>query len=161
MNAKEGMRRLGLVAGVLGASVGSYISYDQLRTLLEQRHRYQEFQSLALSPVVRAEVLSPRDSDGPLDKLERELQAEYPSKVESNHCWLLIYRGGIRSVYRGPNGDFQAIEKDDGTVIYPGSNPPHRAYLLALVPPALGFLLPWGSLAVLTWIGTGFFQSPK
>ena len=57
MNAKEGMRRVGLVAGVLGACVGSYVSYTYSVALLEQRHQHEEFQSLASSPVVRQEVL--------------------------------------------------------------------------------------------------------
>jgi hypothetical protein len=163
MNAKEGMRRLGLVAGVLGACVGSYISYELLHPLLEQRHQHKEFQSLASSPVVRRAVLFLKNypavvkdytpaSDNPLDALD--------ALFGSADGWR-IDEGGIKKIYFGPNQELKSIEKENGATVYTTSSPPLSSYLLALVPPVLGFLLPWGSLAVLTWIGTGFFQSPK
>lgn len=163
MNAKEGMRRVGLVAGVLGACVGSYVSYTYSVALLDQRHQHEEFQSLASSPVVRKAVLFLKNypavvkdytpsSDNPFDAID--------ALFGSADGWR-IDEGGIKKIYFGPNKDLKAIEKDDGATVYTTSSPPLSSYLLVLVPPVLGFLLPWGSLAVLTWIGTGFFQSSK
>ena len=261
MNAKEGMRRVGLVAGVLGACVGSYVSYTYSVALLEQRHQHEEFQSLASSPVVRQEVLflknnlslskaakTPRDASAkdPLhkapekvladddpnnpfnaskpgtpatprpqdefdaalkkpepdefdkilaksDKSDKTKPGEIPSPVSAagtepsadpvvenasvadafqkaddavdaigggSKGWR-IDEGGIKKIYFRPDGELKAIEKDDGVTVYASSSPPLWSYLLALVPTILGFLLPWGSLAVLTWVGTGFFQKPK
>lgn len=226
MNAKEGMRRVGLVAGVLGACVGSYVSYTYSVALLEQRHQHEEFQSLASSPVVRQEVLflknnlslskaakTPRDASAkdPLHKAPEKVLADddpnnpfnaskpgtpatptahkpnafdrafaTPLVVENasvadafqkaddavdaigggSKGWR-IDEGGIKKIYFRPDGELKAIEKDDGVTVYASSSPPLWSYLLALVPTILGFLLPWGSLAVLTWVGTGFFQKPK
>lgn len=38
--------------------------------------------------------------------------------------------------------------------------PDFGAYLVLLAYPLLGFLVPWGSFRILTWVGRGFFQSP-
>jgi hypothetical protein len=34
--------------------------------------------------------------------------------------------------------------------------PAPKAYLIPLLYPILGFLLPWGSIRLLTWVGSGF-----
>jgi hypothetical protein len=34
-----------------------------------------------------------------------------------------------------------------------------KAYLIPLLYPVLGFLLPWGVVRVLTWVGAGFFAT--
>jgi hypothetical protein len=56
MNVKEGMRRLGLVVGTLGATAGAVVSYTNLQPLLIQRGQYRAFQSLVSSSVVQKEV---------------------------------------------------------------------------------------------------------
>lgn len=58
MNVREGMRRLGLVLGVLGASAGAFVAYDQLPPLLVRRAQYRTFQSLVTSRIVQQEVES-------------------------------------------------------------------------------------------------------
>ena len=50
------MRRLGLVAGVLGLAGGVVVSNVQLQPLLAQRARYKIFQSLVSSPGARTEI---------------------------------------------------------------------------------------------------------
>jgi len=56
MNVREGMRRLGLVLGALGAAAGAVVAYIQLQPVLAQRAQYKTFQSLAVSPVVQKEL---------------------------------------------------------------------------------------------------------
>jgi hypothetical protein len=56
MNIREGMRRLGLVAGVLGASAGAVVAYTQLQPILAQRTQHKAFRSLVTSVVVQKEL---------------------------------------------------------------------------------------------------------
>jgi len=56
LNVSEGMRRLGLVAGALGACAGALVAYVQLQPLLKERAEYKSFHSLVSSPVVAKEV---------------------------------------------------------------------------------------------------------
>ena len=58
MNVKEGMRRLGLVLGVLGAGAGTVFSYLQLQPLLVQRAQYRAFQTLVTSRIIQQEAES-------------------------------------------------------------------------------------------------------
>jgi hypothetical protein len=55
MNLREGTRRLALLLGAIGAILGGFASYSELRTVLNQRARYNKFEQLAASDVVRQE----------------------------------------------------------------------------------------------------------
>ena len=56
MNIKEGVRRLGLVVGVLGASAGAVVAYTRLQPLLTQRAQWKAFQSLVSCAAVQKEI---------------------------------------------------------------------------------------------------------
>ena len=56
MNVMEGVRRVGLVAGLLGATGGIALAYVQLEPLLGQYVQYQRFQGLSASPTVTQEL---------------------------------------------------------------------------------------------------------
>src|ERR1019366_8646289 len=58
MNFKEGMRRLALLLGVLGATLGCFASYLVLRDAMAARVRYKAFEQLATSDVVQEARLS-------------------------------------------------------------------------------------------------------
>jgi hypothetical protein len=53
LNLKEGMRRLALVAGVLGATVGTVGSYQDLTHIIAAHARYRDFKYLAASGTVQ------------------------------------------------------------------------------------------------------------
>jgi hypothetical protein len=57
--------------------------------------------------------------------------------------------------------DVKAIETEDGKIVTRIDPPASWSYLLAPAFTILGFLLPWGAIKMLTWIGMGFFQSGK
>jgi hypothetical protein len=58
MNVREGVRRLALFTGALGAVLGVYASYLVSHDILEARARYREFNLLANSDVVQFEQIS-------------------------------------------------------------------------------------------------------
>src|SRR5437016_4422839 len=53
MNLREGTRRLGFVAGILGATGGLFGSYLHFEDMMERRNHYRAFTKLNSSPIVR------------------------------------------------------------------------------------------------------------
>jgi hypothetical protein len=53
MNLREGMQRLALLLGVVGAILGGFVSYSELQSALGQRARHVKFEQLANSNVVK------------------------------------------------------------------------------------------------------------
>ncbi len=223
MNVREGMRRLGLVAGVLGAGFGAYLAYSQLQPLQKQRAQYRTFQSLISSPGVEKEIeflkedsatrhLGPWDKylpAGPWVETPSGPWSSYASGIESKNKppqraelldpdtfmagqyrtqWIQyaeatalaggaggwrVDKSGVKAIYFGGGTDEQVaarwaghlsaadisyVETSEGIVNR--SDPPHlRSYLLTAAFPVLGFLLPWGAIKTVTWIGLGFSQT--
>ncbi len=209
MNVREGMRRVGLVAGVLGGIAGALAAYTQLQPLLAQRGQYKAFQVLVSSPTVSKEIEYLRASirDQPLlppgatpvlpvptggDWFQRNApnskavsppvsspQATARDKdldllaalCGSTDGWK-INKGGVRAIgFWGTTNeekmksrlagnvtaaDISDIETDDGQKLHDTLPPALSSYLLVLTFPALGFLVPWGAIRTLTWIGIGF-----
>jgi len=142
MNAREGFRRLGLVLGVigfLGGAIAGYIFFDDI---WQQRARYKAFSSLVNSPEVKSNPPSFFGGNPVFDK-------EHPSKL------------GIRVIQYdnsqdGKPAQVAAFEMEDGTFLYKGEGPTVLSYLLPFAFPIIGFLVPWGVIKLLVWVGAGF-----
>ena len=65
-------------------------------------------------------------------------------------------RDGINTVNVDPARMVSSIELSTGELITRTEAPHLSAYLLLLLYPVLGFLLPWGGIRILTWVGIGF-----
>jgi hypothetical protein len=65
-------------------------------------------------------------------------------------------RDGINTVHVDPARMVSSIELSTGELITRTEAPHLSAYLLLLLYPVLGFLLPWGGIRILTWVGIGF-----
>jgi len=184
MNVREGMRRLGLVVGVLGAGVGAAVAYMQLQPLLTQRAQYKSFQALVSSPTVKKEIellkVSVKHPPPPPAGLPPDaVPVQHPDFAAlAALCgevggWK-VNKGGIRAIYFWAStdekqldsrvagnlstADISDIETDDGQKLHRTDPPGFWVYLLIPALPVLGFLVPWGTIKTLTWIGTGFFQ---
>jgi hypothetical protein len=68
---------------------------------------------------------------------------------------ISVSKGGVRRAMADKSGLVLSIEPDAGLWIDRTEAPPLKAYLVLLYP-AFGFLIPWGAIRVLTWVGTGF-----
>jgi hypothetical protein len=55
VNLREGMRRLALLLGVVGAILGAFASYLELQPVMRQRANHKRFEQLANSDVVKQE----------------------------------------------------------------------------------------------------------
>jgi hypothetical protein len=193
MNVTEGMRRLGLVVGVLGCSTGAVVAYTQLQSLLAQRGQYKSFQALVSSPTVKKEIdrmkggtkdLPPPPAGYTLVTPAPQIPETLPPDFfdwEAALCgeangWK-VNKKGIGAIHFHGNGplsrfggipcakgtasEISMIETEDGQKVYRTDPPSFWAYLLLPVFPVLGFLLPWGAIKTLTWIGVGFFSQGK
>lgn len=141
MNIREGMRRLALVAGVLGACGGAVVSYVQLQSLLRLQAEYK---------AVQKEIEA---------KAARSDQNKTGTEQGASHGPLTDYTPKLSSDDRVPNGrspqGFVPITEAQEFVL--AQKPATiSGYLLLFVYPILGFLLPWTALRALSWILTGF-----
>jgi hypothetical protein len=65
---------------------------------------------------------------------------------------------GIKQVTVDKDGLISSIELSTGESVQRADPPALKAYLIPLLYPILGFLLPWGSIRLLTWVGGGFVE---
>lgn len=176
VNFTEGLRRLGLVAGILGAGAGTILAHSQLQALMAQRSQNRKFQELVSSRGLTREVeMLKRDT-----KLEPgwdALPGDFFDKLDAlcgDKDWQ-VNRSGIRTihisgvacgttseVYQIGDKQYQAaeirmIETADGQIITRTNPPGFWAYIYVVALPVLGFLLPWGAIRLLTWVAMGFF----
>ena len=66
-------------------------------------------------------------------------------------------RDGIDGVYFDSAKRVTQIRFATGDWVFRTELPMFKAYLLVLAFPVVGFLIPWASIRLLAWVGTGFF----
>lgn len=178
-NAREAIRRLGLVVGILGALAGAYLSYRHVESFLHERDQYREFQRVMASPVVLATIehlktpisskrYKSRDRSTGEEMTFTWTRKEPPSTEDVERIrdqrrsglgmqeW--VNSGGVRKIQFDLKGDVLGIEKDDNTTVVRATPPTFSSFLVALIFPPLGFLLPWGTAKTVTWIAAGFLR---
>lgn len=232
MNFREGTRRLGIVLGVLGGSIGAFEGYLSARDLWNAGTGSRKFESLMDSPtmlkvaraakdcvqsrfyqnrtkakpdksggppVVRPYALNyadgtislaegtpapvyraPADIVGLTDKGGKtiptfeEFKKQYqdvppppdmlPSDFFSKDGNEIVHinANGIRDVMMDGKGVVKAIHLATGEWVEESVVPPPlRSYAILFLYPILGFVLPWGAIRILTWIGAGFFEPTR
>jgi len=72
-----------------------------------------------------------------------------------------VNKGGIKAIHWSRVLSVESIETEDGKTLYPTPSPSLRPYLLAIVFPVFGFVIPWASARALAWVGVGFFEKSK
>jgi hypothetical protein len=184
MNVREGMRRLALVAGVLGAGAGAIASYVRAQPLLAQRAQYKAFQTLVSSAVVQRELELLKDTltqpksrfGGVPVKTDTWAEAVDAYRAGCSPYGWKVNKQGVRTIHFSEcadekldsrlagnvsASDISGVETDDGKEVYRTNLPGLWSYLLIPIFPVLGFFLPWGAIKTLTWVGLGFSRSEK
>jgi hypothetical protein len=153
-NFKEGTRRLALLLGVAGAIYGGFLSYGELQSIAEQRASYIKFEQLTSSPVAEQAQNSIRlaCTQDPTDKQCGD--DRYPPMSEVNS-------GGIKTIYWSKDYKVQLFQMDDGQNLFPTAAPAAWDYLLVVLLPVIGFLIPWGAVRAIGWVLAGFIHSSK
>lgn len=83
------------------------------------------------------------------------------AKADLTGCYTEMDRGGIKTIHWTKDLKAESIETDDGQTLYPTPAPGAWSYILVAVLPLLGFLLPWGVVRAIGWVGAGFVAGPK
>jgi len=162
MNLREGTRRLALLLGVVGAIVGGFPAYRELQSVREQQASHNRFQLLAMSSVAQQarRSLEVACADGHADNQCGDESYVPMSEVNS---------GGITTIYWSRKESLgkisyqvEWIKTDDGDNLFSTTPSPSAwQWLKIVLLPVLGFLIPWGTLRAIGWVGAGFIQSSK
>jgi hypothetical protein len=250
MNAREGVRRFGILLGVSGCILGSFHGYSYAQDVWDLWAANRRFESLMASPIMQkvakvardyqrsgdfvaageladydasAGEIGPRLNPDQYRQYLRKIQQERSSGLSDDEIrgrmlwagwkqeevgyamlqsWVqdeegrgssrqqiqdaLIARGhtkdeiarhlvraalravhvhvgveGIAGVWVDKGGLVTLIEPSTGTPVEKTESLPFKAWYGILLYPILGFLLPWGGIRVLTWVGTGFSDAPR
>ena len=177
MNFREGTRRLALLLGVLGTIAGGFASYLELQSVLSQRARHNKFEQLAASDVVQRECKNIQAQPNgwqivPDDKLAKNAGPSYkhfvaddggPSEwdAQGNPISSRLNRGDVRTIHWTKDFRVESLETVDGQTLYPTPAPAAWGYLFIALCPILGFIIPWGTVRAIGWVGAGFFQPSK
>jgi hypothetical protein len=190
MNVREGARRLGIVIGVLGGTLGAFAGYPSARDLWNARAASKKFDSLMASPTMLKVAKAAVDYQKATSKVDSiaskyggvrviephtltyangalsyernpspppdTLPADFFSK-DGNET-VLINADGIREAMINKSGIVRAVHLATGEWVEESLAPRLKSYLVPLLYPMLGFILPWGALRALTWVGAGFFE---
>lgn len=232
MNAREGMRRIGIVLGVLGGIIAGGIGYSDLQNVWSSHTRFRRLQALAVMHDV-ATAIKAYQSDWfaqnapkpappatlPADFFD-EQQALAARKPQDQNKVYLDDQGkpiasgkaqhegasgwvpvpdfipdspaarkadvadkiadpaaeitvdvndleGIKTVNADKAGAISSIRLTTGEWVHrePEAFKARLAFvarlLLALSYPVIGFLVPWGAIRVLIWVGSGFLAPPS
>src|SRR5258706_3480824 len=83
-----------------------------------------------------------------------------PSDFVEGGKIVFVNVDGISEVVMGPTGIIASIHQSNGETAW-GNLSRVTFPLVPLLYPTLGFLLPWGTIRTMSWIGVGFFQTPR
>jgi hypothetical protein len=132
-------------------------STDTVQGNLSQVDRFADYQKPANPPV---------DYDALAKKYggtkEKTLNDPYACLAESsNPPPSIVNEGDIKTIHWTKVLGVESIETEDGQTLYPTSAPPAWEYFLIALLPILGFLIPWGAVRAIGWVGAGFVQPSK
>ena len=164
MNIKEGMRRLALFAGVVGATVGGFVAYGDLTQVVAQRAQYKEFErsaaqippqqpspsSSGVPPGITLRPITPPPQTSPAGTITFNLKDATPvtpAQITSQGVPLDM------STYK-PFASQTPLNE-------PPRKPTLWAYILVAIYPILGFVVPWGTIRAVVWVGAGFYDDSK
>jgi hypothetical protein len=213
MNFREGMRRTGIVLGILGACAGGVLAYADASPLWHAWHEHRKFQAFLATPTVRRMAGNDWFAKHPPGAYRGCNAAAFdlPS-YDTEHCrfneWSSVDKGTLLwiedkpvpgktapplpegYVFRDekrfpllqerldsfapdPNPDaislihydlintVTSIEVSTGEKIKRQYDLPslQRTFVVSLVFPLVGFLLPWGAMRTIAWIAAGFMTA--
>jgi hypothetical protein len=163
MTFRRGMKRLALFLGVLGMIAGGTASYIELSSLLAERSHHRKFEQLVSTDAVRKLngfsigdlPLSAATKAGPPPDDEFVPNPDYrPQDSEPSE----LTKSGIAEVHWTQDHEVDYIKTTDGQYYFAGSAPSWWEFLLTLTLPVIGFLIPWGFVNALVWVGSGFIE---
>ncbi len=178
MNFGQGMRRLAVFLGALGAIAGGTHAYKVLKFVPSERYQHKVFEKLAASDVVKQDqsVLRSAKEHGaiPDGSISSELLHPKESMVGTPPATLppdfkgwdstqpatkSVPANGIKAIFYKPDLTVDYFEMQDGGLVHSEPSPSIWLYLLWVAYPAIGFAAIWGAVRGIGWVITGFFPA--
>lgn len=171
MNFKEGLRRIGLAAGVIGACLGLFTSYLHGTDIHYQRERHSRFETLLNSPAVQRDIcfltkdLSNAQDQTTLSKVYEQFHDgqnmfNAVAATSGDADGWIVNAGGVSRIYFDKKEQVTSIQDSEHNTFYSDPNPSILSYIVILVWPIIGFLIPWGVVKGFSWIVAGFSHRP-
>jgi hypothetical protein len=129
INLREGTRRLALFLGAIGLLCGGLASYFQSQDVMRENANHRKWGRLANSVAVQHE--------------RKELQ-KYPAPAGFYPDPSTINGDGVRTVVWKNGYEVASLVTEDGETLYSRPAPSVLEYLLVMILPIFGFLIPWG-----------------
>ena len=148
MNLREGMRRLGIVLGIAGGVIGVIFGYDDAAHLWNMHIAHQKFDVLMTSTVL---LKVSKD----IKAFDTEAWKESLKGPATNH--VVVNSDGIKDVTVDKFAQISSVELSTGESIPRIDGPTLTAVMVMFLYPVGGFLIPWGIIRVIVWLGAGFF----
>jgi hypothetical protein len=125
-----------LIGILVGGVLGELLRESSARALAEASHQHLVFNALLNSAEVRA-ALADKNSSSPNEM------------IQVNGPWA-------RDVF-WQDGHAAYFVLADGSFYFDSNRPPLWLFPMVLLCPVLGFLIPWGVMKTLGWIGVEYF----
>jgi hypothetical protein len=138
-NFKEGMRRVGLLAGILSALCCCVPAYQDL-------HHAWRFHRLSNSELLSSVARAAWDPQFIPDGYETTIQVP-PNADGVKEVTLRNYNRELVTIKVDCPWDYEYLSK-----------PGFSDWITPLWYPLLGFLLPWLAVRIIVWLVTGFLQ---
>lgn len=152
MNLREGTRRLALLLGAGGFLFGGFVSYFELNDLLNQHRLHNQFSALADSVEVKKLSKEHIESKDPWES--------YVTSIQPKCCGIKTITWDKDHIFNNVNGIY-SIEISSGQTLYPTPAPSIWMYVLVVLFPFIGFLVPWSIIRAIGWVCAGFFQPAR
>lgn len=180
MNLREGMRRLALLLGVAGAILGGFASYIELRKTIRTKAEHNQFALVSsrieeLGKETQKEYPVNNDLNpaslglrvlGKNPQFWPWLSGNVSQRPELPKPWEVYSARQAQpdpweSAAKQDDWRVWGIKSPDGQTLYPTPAPSVWSYFLIPILPALGFVVPWGAVRAIGWVGAGLVQPSK
>ena len=144
MNLPEGLRRAGIIAGILGAGFIAIRAYDVVDDVFKQAAKASEFQALMQRNEMKKVASSIAKNN------ESRLTIDFPEESDIQQVGVL-------------HSEVNSVSMKNGQFVFKVDRPSASDFALGLIFYglfiAIGFIVPWGIVRTLSWVVSGFLKT--
>jgi hypothetical protein len=143
LNYREGPRKIAISLCLVGILAGGVIGELLRESMASASHQHQVFTALLNSPEVRSALAAKSGGDSP-----------------STNEMLAVNGFWARDLF-WQDGHVAYFVLADGSFYFDSVRPPAWVTPMVLFCPVLGFLIPWGLMKSLSWMGVDYFRKTQ
>lgn len=143
LNYREGPRRIGIFLCLAGMLAGGGVGELLRESMTAALRQHTVFTGLLNTPEVQHAIAVKSDAQSSITN----------EMIEVTGPW-------VKDLY-WQDGHVDYFVLGDGSFVFDARRPPVWAFLLALLCPVFGFLIPWGVVKTLSWMGVEYFAKKQ